>query len=173
MPGISDLGGRNGAPKVQVRRKSMPENMELYSEFEDGRNIIGDEPDGIGIGALHQFMDMGQVSQLMASLVKRANAERDVDGASDSTDGPEAIGPEIENVPAWFSSAPGKRADLTYTTQEERELLRSMGLGHSAEGSGEPVAPGERQHMGPKGIPSYNGEGGYGGPGQASATDRR
>jgi hypothetical protein len=46
-----------------------------------------------------------------------------------------------------------------------------MGLGHSAEGSGEPVAPGERQHMGPKGIPSYNGEGGYGGPGQASATD--
>jgi hypothetical protein len=53
MPGISDLGGRNGAPKVQVRRKSMPENMELYSEFEDGRNIIGDEPDGVGIGAFH------------------------------------------------------------------------------------------------------------------------
>ena len=63
-------------------------------------------------------------------------------------------------APLMFSSAPGKTAYLTYQTPEEMEFLQRMGHGHSEMGSGPVVRQGARQHLGPQGVPSFNGEGG-------------
>lgn len=63
-------------------------------------------------------------------------------------------------APLMFSSAPGKTAYLTYQTPEEMEFWQRMGHGHSEMGSGPVVRQGARQHLGPKGVPSFNGEGG-------------
>ena len=68
--------------------------------------------------------------------------------------------PEQVTAPVAFSSKPGKAAMLAYITPEEAELLRSMGQGFSTHGSGEMVAPGKRQHIGPRGLLSFNGNGG-------------
>ena len=65
--------------------------------------------------------------------------------------------PEQVTAPVAFSSKPGKAAMLAYITPEEAQLLRSMGQGYSRHGSGEKVAPGKRQHIGPRGLLSFNG----------------
>lgn len=62
-------------------------------------------------------------------------------------------------APLMFSSAPGKTAYLTYQTPEEMEFWQRMGHGHSEMGSGPVVRQGARQHLGPKGVPSFNGDG--------------
>ena len=61
-------------------------------------------------------------------------------------------------APLMFSSKPGKTAYLTYITPEEMEALRNAGQGHSEMGRGPVVRQGARQHLGPKGVPSFNGD---------------
>ena len=73
-------------------------------------------------------------------------------------------------APLMFSSAPGKTAYLTYQTPEEMEFWQRMGHGHSEMGSGPVVRQGARQHLGPKGVPSFNGEGGGTGVGADTSS---
>lgn len=79
--------------------------------------------------------------------------------------GPDGSRQSVEkvNAPLMFNSKPGKTAYLVYNTPEEMALLRSYGLGYSEEGSGPPVGGGARQHIGPRGVPSFNGDGSAGG----------
>jgi len=79
--------------------------------------------------------------------------------------GPDGSRQSVEkvNAPLMFNSKPGKTAYLVYNTPEEMALLRSYGLGYSEEGSGPPVGGGARQHIGPRGVPSFNGNGAAGG----------
>jgi hypothetical protein len=86
----------------------------------------------------------------------QANIDRSVgsDGVVESD--------KVITAPVAFSSAPGKTAYLAYITPEEAASLRQAKQGFSPEGSGQEVSPDQYQHIGPKGLMSFNGEGGAG-----------
>lgn len=65
-------------------------------------------------------------------------------------------------APLMFSSKPGSTAYLSYITPEEMALLRADGRGFSEMGNGPVVGGALRQHMGPNGLPSFNGDDGSG-----------
>lgn len=103
--------------------------------------------------------------------ISNMGALRRISGATEAIpDGPQGSRQSVEkvNAPLMFNSKPGKTAYLVYNTPEEMALLRSYGLGFSEEGSGPPVHPGARQHLGPEGVPSFNGNGSAGGGGGSS-----
>jgi hypothetical protein len=98
-------------------------------------------------------------------IYSTANLERAIDS-------PEVVeSTETINAPIAFSSEPGKTAYLAYITPEEASSLRQSGQGYSAEGSGQEVLPNLYQHIGPKGLMSFNGAGGGGGGNDSNATD--
>jgi hypothetical protein len=70
---------------------------------------------------------------------------------------------KVITAPVAFSSAPGKTAYLAYITPEEAASLRQAKQGFSSEGNGQEVSDGQYQHLGPKGLMSFNGVGGAGG----------
>jgi hypothetical protein len=67
---------------------------------------------------------------------------------------------KVITAPIAFSSAPGKTAYLAYITPEEAASLRQAKQGFSSEGNGQEVSEGQYQHLGPKGLMSFNGVGG-------------
>lgn len=81
------------------------------------------------------------------------------------------VSDERVTAPRAFSSGPGKEAFLTYITPEEHAMLRADGRGYSPGGTGEEVAPGQRQHYGPAKIPSFDGSGGAGPGGDDNGGD--
>jgi hypothetical protein len=66
--------------------------------------------------------------------------------------------------------APGKTAYLAYITPEEAASLRQAKQGFSSEGNGLEVSDGQYQHLGPKGLMSFNGDDGSG-TGDEAASD--
>jgi hypothetical protein len=66
---------------------------------------------------------------------------------------------KVITAPVAFSSAPGKTAYLAYITPEEAASLRQAKQGFSSEGNGQEVSDGQYQHLGPKGLMSFNGDG--------------
>jgi len=88
----------------------------------------------------------------------QANIDRSVDsdGVVESD--------KVITAPVAFSSAPGKTAYLAYITPEEAASLRQAKQGFSPEGSGQEVSPDQYQHIGPKGLMSFNGDGESDGP---------
>ena len=147
-----------------------------YTEgvYEDPRNA-GLNKGGVtlkGMMSPAHFADGGEVlsedtlastSDIFADgIYSTANLERAIDS-------PEVVeSTESINAPIAFSSEPGKTAYLAYITPEEASSLRQSGQGYSAEGRGQEVLPNLYQHIGPKGLMSFNG-GGASGDGPADA----
>jgi hypothetical protein len=76
--------------------------------------------------------------------------------------GPEGAVQSREEIkaPLMFSSKPGSTAYLSYITPEEMALLRADGRGFSEMGNGPAISGSAlRQHLGPRGVPSFNGTG--------------
>lgn len=93
---------------------------------------------------------------------KGVYAQAKIDRSVDSDDVVESD--KVITAPVAFSSAPGKTAYLAYITPEEAASLRQAKQGFSPEGSGQEVSPDQYQHIGPKGLMSFNGEGESDGP---------
>jgi hypothetical protein len=93
----------------------------------------------------------------------RADAQANIDRSVDSENAVESD--KVITAPVAFSSAPGKTAYLAYITPEEAASLRQAKQGFSSDGNGQEVSDGQYQHLGPKGLMSFNGDrgGGVGG----------
>ena len=96
--------------------------------------------------------------QKMGALQRVSGKTKKIKGA------PEGAVQSREEIkaPLMFSSKPGSTAYLSYITPEEMALLRADGRGFSEMGNGPVVGAGGalRQHLGPRGVPSFNGVGG-------------
>jgi hypothetical protein len=108
----------------------------------------------------------GQVLPTSDIFSEGVYAQVNIDRSVDSENVVESD--KVITAPIAFSSAPGKTAYLAYITPEEAASLRQAKQGFSSEGNGLEVSDGQYQHLGPKGLMSFNGQGGAGpasGPG--------
>jgi hypothetical protein len=115
-------------------------------------------------------MEEGQVLPTSDIFSEGVYAQANINRSVDSEDVVESD--KVITAPVAFSSAPGKTAYLAYITPEEAASLRQAKQGFSSEGNGQEVSDGQYQHLGPKGLMSFNGAtdtgvggtaGGYGG----------
>jgi hypothetical protein len=112
-------------------------------------------------------MEEGQVLPTSDIFSEGVYAQANINRSVDSEDVVESD--KVITAPIAFSSAPGKTAYLAYITPEEAASLRQAKQGFSSEGNGLEVSDGQYQHLGPKGLMSFNGEGGgKGGGGSGS-----
>jgi hypothetical protein len=103
----------------------------------------------------------GQVLPTSDIFSEGVYAQADINRSVDSENVVESD--KVITAPVAFSSAPGKTAYLAYITPEEAASLRQAKQGFSSEGNGQEVSDGQYQHLGPKGLMSFNGVGGAGG----------
>jgi hypothetical protein len=103
----------------------------------------------------------GQVLPTSDIFSEGVYAQANIDRSVDSENVVESD--KVITAPIAFSSAPGKTAYLAYITPEEAASLRQAKQGFSSEGNGLEVSDGQYQHLGPKGLMSFNGQGGGGG----------
>jgi hypothetical protein len=103
-------------------------------------------------------MEEGQVLPTSDIFSEGVYAQANIDRSVDSEDVVESD--KVITAPIAFSSAPGKTAYLAYITPEEATSLRQAKQGFSSEGNGLEVSDGQYQHLGPKGLMSFNGQGG-------------
>jgi hypothetical protein len=103
-------------------------------------------------------MEEGQVLPTSDIFSEGVYAQVNIDRSVDSEDVVESD--KVITAPIAFSSAPGKTAYLAYITPEEATSLRQAKQGFSSEGNGLEVSDGQYQHLGPKGLMSFNGQGG-------------
>jgi hypothetical protein len=108
-------------------------------------------------------MEEGQVLPTSDIFSEGVYAQANIDRSVDSENAVESD--KVITAPVAFSSAPGKTAYLAYITPEEAASLRQAKQGFSSEGNGQEVSDGQYQHLGPKGLMSFNGDrgGGVGG----------
>jgi hypothetical protein len=108
-------------------------------------------------------MEEGQVLPTSDIFSEGVYAQANINRSVDSEDVVESD--KVITAPVAFSSAPGKTAYLAYITPEEAASLRQAKQGFSSEGNGQEVSDGQYQHLGPKGLMSFNGDrgGGVGG----------
>jgi hypothetical protein len=110
-------------------------------------------------------IEEGQVLPTSDIFSEGVYAQADINRSVDSENVVESD--KVITAPIAFSSAPGKTAYLAYITPEEAASLRQAKQGFSSEGNGQEVSEGQYQHLGPKGLMSFNGDGGGGGdPGE-------
>jgi hypothetical protein len=110
-------------------------------------------------------MEEGQVLPTSDIFSEGVYAQVNIDRSVDSENAVESD--KVITAPVAFSSAPGKTAYLAYITPEEAASLRQAKQGFSSEGNGLEVSDGQYQHLGPKGLMSFNGQGGSVGGGAA------
>jgi hypothetical protein len=103
-------------------------------------------------------MEEGQVLPTSDIFSEGVYAQANINRSVDSEDVVESD--KVITAPVAFSSAPGKTAYLAYITPEEAASLRQAKQGFSSEGNGQEVSDGQYQHLGPKGLMSFNGAGG-------------
>jgi hypothetical protein len=103
-------------------------------------------------------MEEGQVLPTSDIFSEGVYAQANIDRSVDSENAVESD--KVITAPVAFSSAPGKTAYLAYITPEEAASLRQAKQGFSSEGNGLEVSDGQYQHLGPKGLMSFNGQGG-------------
>jgi hypothetical protein len=103
-------------------------------------------------------MEEGQVLPTSDIFSEGVYAQANINRSVDSEDVVESD--KVITAPVAFSSAPGKTAYLAYITPEEAASLRQAKQGFSSEGNGQEVSDGQYQHLGPKGLMSFNGQGG-------------
>jgi hypothetical protein len=108
-------------------------------------------------------MEEGQVLPTSDIFSEGVYAQANINRSVDSEDVVESD--KVITAPVAFSSAPGKTAYLAYITPEEAASLRQAKQGFSSEGNGQEVSDGQYQHLGPKGLMSFNGQGGSSGTG--------
>jgi hypothetical protein len=101
-------------------------------------------------------MEEGQVLPTSDIFSEGVYAQVNIDRSVDSENAVESD--KVITAPVAFSSAPGKTAYLAYITPEEAASLRQAKQGFSSEGNGLEVSDGQYQHLGPKGLMSFNGE---------------
>jgi hypothetical protein len=108
-------------------------------------------------------MEEGQVLPTSDIFSEGVYAQANINRSVDSENAVESD--KVITAPVAFSSAPGKTAYLAYITPEEAASLRQAKQGFSSEGNGQEVSDGQYQHLGPKGLMSFNGDrgGGVGG----------
>jgi hypothetical protein len=106
-------------------------------------------------------IEEGQVLPTSDIFSEGVYAQADINRSVDSENVVESD--KVITAPVAFSSAPGKTAYLAYITPEEAASLRQAKQGFSSEGNGQEVSDGQYQHLGPKGLMSFNGVGGAGG----------
>jgi hypothetical protein len=108
-------------------------------------------------------MEEGQVLPTSDIFSEGVYAQVNIDRSVDSENAVESD--KVITAPVAFSSAPGKTAYLAYITPEEATSLRQAKQGFSSDGNGQEVSDGQYQHLGPKGLMSFNGDrgGGVGG----------
>jgi hypothetical protein len=119
-------------------------------------------------------MEEGQVLPTSDIFSEGVYAQVNIDRSVDSENAVESD--KVITAPVAFSSAPGKTAYLAYITPEEAASLRQAKQGFSSEGNGQEVSDGQYQHLGPKGLMSFNGDDGSGtgdAEGAAAARGRR
>jgi hypothetical protein len=114
-------------------------------------------------------MEEGQVLPTSDIFSEGVYAQVNIDRSVDSENAVESD--KVITAPVAFSSAPGKTAYLAYITPEEAASLRQAKQGFSSEGNGQEVSDGQYQHLGPKGLMSFNGQGGGTGAGAAPGGD--
>jgi hypothetical protein len=102
-------------------------------------------------------MEEGQVLPTSDIFSEGVYAQVNIDRSVDSENAVESD--KVITAPVAFSSAPGKTAYLAYITPEEAASLRQAKQGFSSEGNGQEVSDGQYQHLGPKGLMSFNGQG--------------
>jgi hypothetical protein len=102
----------------------------------------------------------GQVLPTSDIFSEGVYAQVNIDRSVDSENVVESD--KVITAPVAFSSAPGKTAYLAYITPEEAASLRQAKQGFSSEGNGLEVSDGQYQHLGPKGLMSFNGDDGSG-----------
>jgi hypothetical protein len=102
----------------------------------------------------------GQVLPTSDIFSEGVYAQANIDRSVDSKNAVESD--KVITAPVAFSSAPGKTAYLAYITPEEAASLRQAKQGFSPEGNGQEVSDGQYQHLGPKGLMSFNGDDGSG-----------
>jgi hypothetical protein len=100
-------------------------------------------------------MEEGQVLPTSDIFSEGVYAQVNIDRSVDSENAVESD--KVITAPVAFSSAPGKTAYLAYITPEEAASLRQAKQGFSSEGNGQEVSDGQYQHLGPKGLMSFNG----------------
>jgi hypothetical protein len=105
-------------------------------------------------------MEEGQVLPTSDIFSEGVYAQVNIDRSVDSENAVESD--KVITAPVAFSSAPGKTAYLAYITPEEAASLRQAKQGFSSEGNGQEVSDGQYQHLGPKGLMSFNGTAGTG-----------
>jgi hypothetical protein len=103
-------------------------------------------------------MEEGQVLPTSDIFSEGVYAQANINRSVDSEDVVESD--KVITAPIAFSSAPGKTAYLAYITPEEATSLRQAKQGFSSDGNGQEVSDGQYQHLGPKGLMSFNGQGG-------------
>jgi hypothetical protein len=113
-------------------------------------------------------MEEGQVLPTSDIFSEGVYAQVNIDRSVDSENAVESD--KVITAPVAFSSAPGKTAYLAYITPEEAASLRQAKQGFSSEGNGQEVSDGQYQHLGPKGLMSFNGDDGSGGTGDAEGA---
>jgi hypothetical protein len=101
-------------------------------------------------------MEEGQVLPTSDIFSEGVYAQANINRSVDSEDVVESD--KVITAPVAFSSAPGKTAYLAYITPEEAASLRQAKQGFSSEGNGQEVSDGQYQHLGPKGLMSFNGD---------------
>jgi hypothetical protein len=116
-------------------------------------------------------MEEGQVLPTSDIFSEGVYAQVNINRSVDSEDAVESD--KVITAPVAFSSAPGKTAYLAYITPEEAASLRQAKQGFSSEGNGQEVSDGQYQHLGPKGLMSFNGHGGSSGTGGRRFLRRR
>jgi hypothetical protein len=113
-------------------------------------------------------MEEGQVLPTSDIFSEGVYAQVNIDRSVDSENAVESD--KVITAPVAFSSAPGKTAYLAYITPEEAASLRQAKQGFSSEGNGQEVSDGQYQHLGPKGLMSFNGVDGSGSDGDAEGA---
>jgi hypothetical protein len=116
-------------------------------------------------------MEEGQVLPTSDIFSEGVYAQVNIDRSVDSENAVESD--KVITAPVAFSSAPGKTAYLAYITPEEAASLRQAKQGFSSEGNGQEVSDGQYQHLGPKGLMSFNGDDGSGGDSRRCAEGMR
>jgi hypothetical protein len=111
-------------------------------------------------------MEEGQVLPTSDIFSEGVYAQVNIDRSVDSENAVESD--KVITAPVAFSSAPGKTAYLAYITPEEAASLRQAKQGFSSDGNGQEVSDGQYQHLGPKGLMSFNGQGSASGSGSGS-----
>jgi hypothetical protein len=150
-------------PGVGYRRKVR--SVKPLSELKEGGYVSkkGIMARGYSEGGMinsDSSFEEGQVLPTSDIFSEGVYAQADINRSVDSEDVVESD--KVITAPIAFSSAPGKTAYLAYITPEEAASLRQAKQGFSSEGNGLEVSDGQYQHLGPKGLMSFNGQGGAG-----------